>query len=263
MYSIIFLSVVSYYFPCEFCILLFSLSFVSSYPIIFPEFCILLFIAEEAESGGYTSSLNIGVIPDKVMSQILPPYITKECLISLQYCHQIDHSDIKYFSSISSSDSSNQPKHFLFFPALCSADKSEGLWNAPEKSDYSIGWLAQLTDPDGFFPPRFLHVLLLRIVFRFALPPPSSEVPIEAQTSSASLAGRYSGRRCAMWKNGVHWKMENGVECMMELVDTNKGVVVMTKSRKEREDNCIRSFTDIISCVMEAKALFQTSFLSS
>ncbi len=54
--------------------------------------------------------------------------------------------------------------------------------------------------------------------------------------------------------------MENGVECMVELVDTNKGVVVMTKSRKEREDNCIRSFNDIISCVMEAKADFCPSF---
>ncbi len=32
--------------------------------------------------------------------------------------------------------------------------------------------------------------------------------------------------------------------------------LVITRSRKEREDNCIRSFNDIVSCVMEAKADF-------
>ncbi len=150
-------------------------------------------VAEKAESGGYASSLHIGVIPGEVLSQILPRDITKECLISLQYCHEIDHTDMKYFPSISLLDTSNQPKPLLFFPALCSADKSEILWNTRQDSDYSIGWLAQLTDSDGFFPPRFLHVLLLRIVFRFAIPPPSSEVPIEAQTSSASLEDVFSG----------------------------------------------------------------------
>ncbi len=194
----------------------------------------------------YTSS---GVISNKFLHQILPPGITKECLISLQYCHEINHSDIKYFPSISSSDSSNQPEPLLYFPALCRADKTKVIWNTRHDSDYSIGWLAQLTYYGDFFPPRFLHVLLLRIVFRFALPPPTSEVPMEAQAPE----DRYFQRRCMIWKSGVHWQMENGVECMVELVDTNKGVVVITKSR---EDNCIHSLNDIVSCVMEAKADF-------
>ncbi len=57
---------------------------------------------------------------------------------------------------------------------------------------------------------------------------------MEAQSSSSIQEGGYFSRRCMIWKSGVHWKMENGVECMVELVDTNKGVVVITKSRKER-----------------------------
>ena len=43
---------------------------------------------------------------------------------------------------------------------------------------------------------------------------------------------------------------------MVELVNGNKGVVVITKSRSSREDYCVNLFHQILSCVMEAKADF-------
>ena len=59
-----------------------------------------------------------------------------------------------------------------------------------------------------------------------------------------------------MWNSGVHWRMEKGVECMVELVDDKKGVVVTTRSKRERQQNCVSVFNRIVSCVMEAKAEF-------
>ena len=50
--------------------------------------------------------------------------------------------------------------------------------------------------------------------------------------------------------------MEEGVECMVELVNGNKGVVVITSSEESYKESCINIFRCIISCVMEAKAEF-------
>ncbi len=54
----------------------------------------------------------------------------------------------------------------------------------------------------------------------------------------------------------MQWLMEEGVECMVELVDTNRGVVVTTKSDDSSKDNCIHIFKQIIRCVLEVKDEF-------
>ena len=217
----------------------------------------LLFSAEaklrlresRVESEGSNSSFNIGIIPKNILESILPENIPKECLVQLQYCQLISRKDVGAFPSLTLSDSTDQS--FLFFPALCSVDKSEVSWVTPPDLSYSIGWLARCTDPCDYFPPRFLHVLLLRVVFRFTL-----SVPAQNQASGASPDHSHFQRLCTMWKTGVHWLMEEGVECMVELVNGNKEVVVTTKSTKERAQNCTIVFSRIITSVMEAKAEF-------
>ena len=201
------------------------------------------------ESEGSNSSFNIGIIPRNVLEAILPKNIPKECLVQLQYCQLISHKDVGAFPSLTPSDSTDQS--FLFFPALCSVDKSEVSWVTPPDLSYSIGWLARCTDLCDYFPPRFLHVLLLRVVFRFTL-----SVPAQNQASGSSPDHSHFQRLCTMWKTGVHWLMEEGVECKVELVNVSKEVAVITKSDKDWSENCTTVFSRIISCVMEAKAEF-------
>ncbi len=124
------------------------------------------------------SPLNIGILPEDILAEILPPYITKEGLIHLQYCQQISHSDVGFFP-LEQTDSTSQS--FLFFPALCSVDKSQVSWDESTGNSFSIGWLALCTDPHDYFPPRFLHVLLLRLVYAFTL-----SVPAQLLTAHAS-----------------------------------------------------------------------------
>ena len=208
-------------------------------------------LAKGIENKDTISSFNIGVLPKALLDKILPEYITKECLVHLQYCQEISHKDVSAFPSLPQSGSSDQS--FLFFPALCSANKSDVAWTTPPGLSYSIGWLAQCNDAScDHFPSRFLHVLLLRLVFRFTL-----QVPTQPQTPSASSPDHsHLTRRCQMWNSGVHWRMEEGVECMVELVDDKKGIVVTTRSKDDRRENCVSVFNRIISCVMEAKAEF-------
>ena len=197
------------------------------------------------------SSFNIGILPQPLLDKLLPQHITKECLVQLQYCQEISQYDVSAFPSLTQPDSSSQS--FLFFPALCTVGKSDVSWIANPGLNYSIGWLARcaITSCD-YFPPRFLHVLLLRLVFRFTL-----AVPAQHQTdTSASPDHSHLKRRCTMWNCGVHWSMEEGVECMVELVNGNKGVAVITNSKETNRENCARIFRHIISCVMEAKAEF-------
>ena len=140
---------------------------------------------------------------------------------------------------------------FAFFPAFCKLDKCE-LEKDPNLT-YSIGWLARCTHPFDHFPTRFLHVLLLRLVFRFTLSAPSQSI---ASITSSSPEHPHFKRCCTMWKTGVHWSMTEGVECMVELVDGSKGVVIITKSEEDLAENCTNVFNKIFSCVMEAKEEF-------
>ena len=205
-------------------------------------------LTKDIENADAISSFNIGVLPKVFLDQILPQYITKECLVQLQYCQEISQKDVSAFPSLPQSGSSDQS--FLFFPALCSANKSDVAWTTPPGLSYGIGWLARCADAScDHFPSRFLHVLLLRLVFRFTLTQP--------QTPSASSPDlRHLTRRCEMWNSGVHWDMEEGVECMVELVDDKKGIAVVTKSEEDQVENCISVFNRIVSCVMETKTEF-------
>ena len=191
---------------------------------------------------------NIGIIPDTIIQEILPPHITEDCLIQLQYCQKISNKDIIAFLPVSTSDVLNQD--FLFFPALCRAKKPclESLPNL----NYNISWLAHCSDPHDYLPPRFIHILLLRLVFKFTL-----SVPTQHRAKiSTDHSLTYCQRRCTMWKTGINWLMTEGVECMVEFVDGYKGVVVIAKSSEDRMYNCITVFSKVISCVMEAKAEF-------
>ena len=195
-------------------------------------------------------SSNIGILPDDLLPEILPPYITKQCLIYLQYCHEIKYEDIDAFPALS--QQSTPGESFVFFPAFCKLDKCVSV-NTLCGLTYSIGWLARCTHPFDHFPPRFLHVLLLRLVFRFTLSAPSQ---IIASLTSASPEHSHFKRCCTLWKTGVHWLMTEGVECMVELVDGSKGVVIITKSEEDLAENCVNVFNKIFSCVMEAKEEF-------
>ena len=223
-------------------------------------------VREFFDKEGLSFAFSAGIIPQSILGKILPKHITKECLVQLQYCQEISHAEAHVFPPLKASNSTDQS--FLFFPALCSADKSEVKWDMPNSTSldlsysissstsldlsYGIGWLAQCTDPYDYLSPRFHHVLILRLVFKFTL---SANLPADQATSGSPDPSHFQ-RRCTVWKTGVHWLMEEGVECMVELVDANKEVVVLTRSTKDRAENCAAVLNNIVSCVMEAKAEF-------
>ena len=205
----------------------------------------LLFCKSAVENlqGRYNATFDIVILPESVLKEILPPYITTQCLSCLQYCQEFGREEIGNFIPVTQTNQS-----FFFFPALCKKDRSEIAWVMPTNDGYSIAWLARCTDPYEFLPPRFLHVLLLRLVFRFTLS--------AHQTPSTSLEHSDLRCFCTMWKTGIHWLMSEGVECTVELVNGSKGVLIVTKTKADWQEICADIFRRITSCVMEAKAEF-------
>ena len=201
------------------------------------------------------ASFNIGLLPQSLLQEVLPPYITKECLTQLQYCQEMSHveigQDYSIFPSSEGAEVSSSPdKSLLFFPALCKLDRSNVSWLIPPDGSYSIGWLARCTNPHDYFPPRFLHVLLLRVSLRFTLVAPTNLHPSQ-DTPPDHVPLK---RRCKMWKTGVHWLTEEGVECEVD-IDISKEIVVSICS-KQQSKKALTVFNSIINCVMEAKAEF-------
>ena len=171
-----------------------------------------VFSKEARDREEYTSFFNIGILPEEILGQILPDNITKDCLVQLQYCQEIGHNDVRAFPSLSESEgSANQSS--LFFPALCCADKGGVEWVIPASLSCSVGWLARCVAPFDYYPPRFLHVFLLTLVFDFTLTAPPLLNHTLSDRESPDLG--HFRRRCTMWKTGIHWLMEEGVECMV------------------------------------------------
>ena len=63
-------------------------------------------------------------------------------------------------------------------------------------------------------------------------------------------------RRCTMWKNGIHWLMEEGVECFVEMINKSKGIIVVTKSEVAQITTCTKMLFEIIRKIHQAKEEF-------
>ena len=206
----------------------------------------------------------LGIIPESALTKILPEYITKECLKQLQYCQELKHIEIGSHHSIVPVASSSDCEPLLFFPALLQNERDVASLATPQNQrTCSRGWYIKCTGEFDFFPPRFLHVLLLRLAFSFSLRPfelslpseQSGEQPSVNQMSVAADISRCSCR-CKVWKSGIRWLMEEGVECVVEVVKESRGVVVVARSEEDCDVECASVFAAVVQKVMEAKTEF-------
>ena len=188
----------------------------------------------------------MGIILESLLHDLLPEHITKECLIQLQYCQEFSHTEVGVDYTVTP-NASESKENLLYFPALCNLQTESANWSSNPDLTFSMGWYAKCNGAFNYFPARFLHVVLLRLAFSLALPMASCSV-------SDSVAQTYS-RRCTMWKNGIHWLMEEGVECTFEMVDDNKGIVAVTRAK----ESCKRWATilgKIVNIALKAKTEF-------
>ena len=121
-------------------------------------------------------------------------------------------------------------ERLLFFPCLLSTDRPKMMTSEV----YQFGWCLQCTSKHDFFPPRYFHVLSLRLAYKKALPQEDDNL----------------NRYCTFWKNGLYWFNGHGVGSLVEIVDESQCVLVMMSYEKGYSDNMVSLRRDVIGEVM-------------
>ena len=189
---------------------------------------------------------NTGIVRSSALQQLFPQYYIEMLtgfLQTLDICHRIDLSGIKTnFKSIGTS--SSEEECLLFFPCFLSC-QSKIL--PSDKSQYSFGWCLCCRDQDDqYFTSRFLHVLLLRLAYT------ASSISCDRDTISPNYE-----RACKVWNNGIFWDNDEGITTVVELVDTNRRVVVfMSKKDKTNPLNYIKQRSSVNKLIVDLQREF-------
>lgn len=139
-----------------------------------------------------------------------------------------DHHHYDSYPSLTSPHSSSGSPRFysslelkeayLFFPGLISPEQpKKDMWSDGVFGFYS-GWCLKCENDQQFFSLRFLHILLLRLSFSFAV------------TKSASSLCQPS--ECTLWKNGLRWLNLYGIETIVEMVEDRKAVLLLIRMKE-------------------------------
>ena len=97
-------------------------------------------------------------------------------------------------------------------------------------------------DHNQFFGSRFLHLLLLSVIYRFPL-------DIQIGTTSPSLHGLQ--RKCTIWKNGILWIDDDKITTVVELIDRNRWVLVAMSCSEDRPVEHAKLRSALISLVRQ------------
>ena len=188
-----------------------------------------------------------GVVPFSKIKEAFPerdPGMVVAFLQHLEFCQEISEAEVSLISREHFNLSCGPMERFLFFPALVSEEKPSGASEAIDTPSYRCGWTLQCSRPHQFLTPQFLHVLLLRLAFSFALAPDSTH---ESQASPVLE------RRCSVWKNGICWLSRKGVESTVEAIEQNTAVSLTISCFQDSEMKCVEHRSQVIKCILEAK----------
>ena len=198
-----------------------------------------------------------GVVPKSKIADVFTEYnidMILSVLTLFQFCQRI--KDSFTLTLIANSDPSTDgtaamimtgesSESYYFFPALVRVEHPTDLWESSFPGEYRCGWCLQSSKEGQYLTPRFLHVLLLRLAFSFALAPKSSQ-----QDEAFPLLRR----RCAIWKNGIQWLSVDGVETIVEVSEQNKMVLLLMSCPEGEEMACVQQRSSLVSMILRTKS---------
>ena len=184
-----------------------------------------------------------GVVPFSKISEVFTkrdPDMVVAFLQHLEFCQEISEAEVSLISRQHFKCSSCPEERFFFFPALVSEERPSGAGEAIDTPSYRCGWTLQCSRPHQFLTPQFLHVLLLRLAFSFALAHDTHEgTPVLK-------------RRCFVWRNGIYW-LRNGIKTTVEVIEQNTAVSLTISCHTGREMKCVEHRSQVIKCILKAK----------
>ena len=188
-----------------------------------------------------------GVVPFSKVRKVFPkrdPDLVVAFLQHLEFCQEISEPEVSLITTRHFRCSCGPVERFLFFPALVSEERPSEAGSAIETPSYRCGWILQCSQPHQFLTPQFLHVLLLRLAFSFALAP---DITHEVQTSPVLE------RRCCVWTNGIRWLSRDGVQTTVEETKQHSAYTVTMECLEGQEMECVRHRSQVLKCILDAK----------
>ena len=191
-----------------------------------------------------------GVVPVSKVAQLFQDLDTDmlvQVLCYLEFCREIcDHEVLQLINQDHSPQIESTNERYLFFSGLVRVEAPTGIWKANPQFPHLSGWLLQCCEAGQFLTSQLLQALLLRLAFSCAMAPDvSNNLP-------------FLQRKCSIWKNGIYWGSQKGVEALVEIRDppNNTEVVVMLRCMSGQEVECARLCSTIIQMVLKAKEKF-------
>ena len=167
------------------------------------------------------------------------PYMLISFLTKLEFCHEIKDEEV--LKQVHTIKSINPFDRFFFFPALVRKDSPPRVWITDGRPYYQCCWLLECKDPDEFFTPRFMQLVILRLLHSLALG--------KMKRRKSRLHDCHS-----FWRNGLKW-CHSDVEVLVEFTESHKRLIVMMKTCKGTHTplKCAEMRSSIISLVLNLK----------
>ena len=198
-------------------------------------------------------AMSTGVVPlskiiekfGKLNNQVIIRYLTH-----LEFCFRIkDQHTLEMITKDATlqlmTQGSECCEEYYFFPALIQNENPSDVCQPQETIKYECGWLYRCNEPTEQLTTRFLHVLILRLAF--SCDPPDE--PTERE--SVVLL-----RSCSVWKHGIAWWTNDGIETIVEVGLQCRWVAVMLRCPDTHKVQCAELRTKVISTVLKTKQDF-------
>ena len=134
---------------------------------------------------------------------------------------------------------------YYFFPSLVRIKKPEDVCQPQETDMYQFGWLYKCGKETEELTTRFLHVLILRLAFSCETPDDPTE-----RESVVIL------RSCSVWKHGIAWWTNDGIETIVEVGLQCRWVAVMMRCPYTHKVQCAELRSKAIRIVLKARQDF-------
>ena len=193
-------------------------------------------------------AMSTGVVPLSNLKEKFTKYnveVIVEYLIHLEFCFRIKDQHTLDMITNNEVHELAATEEYYFFPALVCVENPTNVCQSHQSIAYECGWLYKCSKEIEQLTTRFLHILILRLAF--ACEPPDDPT----ETESVVLL-----RSCSVWKHGIAWWTNDGIEVIVEVGLQCRWVAVMLHCPDIKKVECAELRSKVIHTVLKAKTDF-------
>ena len=206
-------------------------------------------LSSVAQYGITSASLLKVFIERQLRDHSLSTEFVVQYMLTMQLCIKIvDTGTLQKLSKFATAENED----FYFFPHLIELKRPQDIWNPNSEFSYKCGWKLNSPSMEVCFTPKFIHTLLLQIFSHFALLPKLSEHQTVLETNDG----------CKMWKNGIRWLEQAGIEVIVEFAGEKiSSLSLMMRCLKNAEMQLVALRSSLVSFIKSQHSLLSDIIL--